>query len=220
MSETQPRAQEYLNDLARMLEGHDPANRAEVLQSVREHIDGAVADLGHAPSAAEMDAILTDLGTPGDVAAQAWEGDVGPASQAGISQAGLAYGAPTGRQPPTTTAPAPLTGAWVPPVATLLILVGAFFGLLVVPLVLLLGGIVLLTASPLWRPWQKVLGAVGAPLLVLPFQLAGLLAWQMVSGVEVWAVLLPVAAVIGAGLLIWLWVVGARESTRMRSAII
>lgn len=243
MSVRSARADRYLEDLARMLTGLEPVQRADVLESVREHLDAAFAELGHEPSEQEVIALLNDLGPPSEVAAQAMEqqGTVSPGQgpPAGVATspgdmlpgtalgpAGAAPGAsgvpgPTGAQPQQGTSPT-LSGAWVPPLAVLSILVGSLFGVAVVPLLLLIGGIVLVCASTLWNVGQKVAACVVAPLGILPaLPLAGLAAWQVqpgeTTGVTASSVVIPLALLAGIGVLIWVWVSGARESTRRRN---
>lgn len=134
----------YLDDLGRMLAHVDPAERADVLGGVREHLDASLAELGHEPSDQEVAAILAQLGTPEDVA-----------------RAASVPGAP--RTPlPDAVAPSPraLTGTWVAPVVFGLALVGILGAPLVVPGMLWLVAAVLLGSSPLWTVSEKVWGIV------------------------------------------------------------
>ena len=72
MNSTQHRlVARYLEDLTRALADLDPADRAEVLAGVREHIDAGVAARGSA-SDADVAAVLTELGSPEDVAREAY----------------------------------------------------------------------------------------------------------------------------------------------------
>jgi uncharacterized membrane protein len=72
MNSTQHRlVASYLQDLTRALADVDPADRAEVLAGVREHIDAGVAARGGA-SDADFAAVLTELGSPEDVAREAY----------------------------------------------------------------------------------------------------------------------------------------------------
>ena len=198
MTNASPQADRYLNDLARMLEGLDASERADVLQSVREHIDGAVADLGHQPSETEMNEILANLGDPAEVAADA-----------------LAEQTPS--QPPRRTG-LDLTAAWVPPAATLSIFAGSlFWWVYFVPGLLLIAGIVAVIASPLWKTKHKLAACLFAPLFLLPAPLSGLIlfgASGTESGPNAFAVIVPLVVVAALALLIWVWVVGARESAR------
>lgn len=71
MTVQSPLVAAYLADLDRALAGADPADRLEIVDAVREHIDTAVAELGAAPTQAEIAGVLRRLGTADDVAA-AW----------------------------------------------------------------------------------------------------------------------------------------------------
>lgn len=71
MTAPSPLVGAYLADLDRALAGADPADRLEIVDAVREHIDTAVAELGAAPTQAEIAGVLRRLGTADDVAA-AW----------------------------------------------------------------------------------------------------------------------------------------------------
>lgn len=68
---TSPLVAAYLADLDRALAGADPADRLEIVDAVREHIDAAVAELGASPTQAQIATVLRRLGTADDVAA-AW----------------------------------------------------------------------------------------------------------------------------------------------------
>lgn len=98
----------YLADLDRALAGADPADRLEIVDAVREHIDAAVAELGASPSQAQIAGVLRRLGTADDVAA-AWavgaERPVVPAPPA----RGYEYQGP-GYPPAAPTTRAPLPG--------------------------------------------------------------------------------------------------------------
>lgn len=132
----------YLDDLARMLAHVDPAERADVLGGVREHVDASLAELGHAPSDQEVATVLASLGAPEDVAR-------------------AASGAPR-TSPPDGAAPSrpALTGAWVAPVVFALALVGILGAPLLLPGVLWLVAAVLLGTSPLWTTNEKIWGIV------------------------------------------------------------
>lgn len=213
MTSRQDRTARYLDDLSRMLSGGEPSERAEVLDAVREHIDTSIADLGHAPSETELDRILGELGTPGAVAAEALAGQPFP-DQAPMAPAGP--GAAVMYAPPP---PPVLTRTWVPAVAVLLIAVGAIFGILVLPLGLLLAGIIMVCASPLWTPLEKVLGALIAPLCIVPAPFWGLLAFRVSSGEEAalnaWAVIIPALLIAGLAILVLLWVRGSRRAAEL-----
>jgi len=61
----------YLADLDRALAGADPADRLEIVDAVREHIEASLAELGASPTQAEVAGVLHRLGTADEVAA-AW----------------------------------------------------------------------------------------------------------------------------------------------------
>ena len=69
MNDTTHPIDRYLDDLARMLTALPPAERADALGSVREHLDDAIADLGRPATPEDVTAILTRLGSPATVAA-------------------------------------------------------------------------------------------------------------------------------------------------------
>lgn len=160
MNAVADRFQAYLDDLARMLADLDPAERADVLDAVRGHLDDAVAELGHEPSAAEADAILLALGRPADIAAGAFDG-----------------ARPRPVAPPVYVAPPRrpvLTGLWVPILVAVFLAAGVL-AILVLPGILWLVGIVLLLASPLWTRSDKVIGVLCA-LAVVGLGLGGTIA--------------------------------------------
>ncbi|GAA3222543.1 hypothetical protein ACFP63_06050 [Oerskovia jenensis] len=132
----------YLDDLGRMLAHLDPAERADVLGGVREHVDASLAELGHAPGEQEVAAILASLGAPEDVAR----------ASSGAPRPSLPDGGASSR-------PA-LAGAWVAPVVFGLTIVGIVGAPLLLPGVLWLTAAVLLGASPLWTTHEKVWGIV------------------------------------------------------------
>ena len=69
MNDTTHPIDRYLDDLARMLTTLPPAERADALGSVREHVDDALADLGRPATPEDVTAILARLGSPATVAA-------------------------------------------------------------------------------------------------------------------------------------------------------
>lgn len=104
----------YLDDLSRMLGDLDPADRAEVLAGVREHVE---ASLAGRPGAGEADirAVLAELGPPDAVAREAY---------ADRPHRGAAA---------TPAAPVPLTSRpWAPVAVALLNTLGLFLLVLVV----------------------------------------------------------------------------------------
>src|SRR5690625_1842108 len=108
MTEPIARTARYQDDLARLLAALEPVERAEVLDGVREHIDAALAEVGHAPTDADVDRILGQLGSPGMVA------------EAALAERPAVEGAANG---PSGVGAAPaggdwreqLMGRWVPP---------------------------------------------------------------------------------------------------------
>lgn len=58
----------YLDDLARMLAGVDPTDRADALGSVREHVDDALDELDGPVTPRDVADVLRRLGAPEDVA--------------------------------------------------------------------------------------------------------------------------------------------------------
>ncbi|GAA4422982.1 hypothetical protein GCM10023169_18040 [Georgenia halophila] len=199
MTAVHARADRYLDDLGRMLAGIDPTERAEVLGAVREHLDDAVAALGHEPSGTEMTAVLAELGPPSEVAAEA--------------MAGRSAGGQGAQAQPQVTRSA-LSRSWVPPVAVLAVALGALLWPLMVPILVLAGGIILLCASPLWTPAEKALGSIVLPLGLAPVALSvaffALVSYEGAAGgaPTVWAVAIPAMALLGLILAVWLLVVG------------
>ncbi len=140
---TSPLVTAYLADLDRALAGADPADRLEIVDAVREHIDAAVGDLGASPSQAEIAGVLRRLGTADDVAAAWASGADRPvltvAPRAG-GYAGAAYGAGIGSAQPGYPPRAPSTRSGLP---------GWAIALIVVAAVLLAGPILLAVIAPL-----------------------------------------------------------------------
>lgn len=118
---TSPLVNAYLADLDRALAGADPGDRAEIVDAVREHIDAALAELGAAPSQAEIAGVLRRLGSA-DTVASAWvagERTTSPMAVAsGVSPLpyaaaadGLPYGAGGGSGQPVPPHARPVNGA-------------------------------------------------------------------------------------------------------------
>jgi hypothetical protein len=99
MSADDARVHAYLDDVARMLGSIDPADRAEILAGLREHIDTAVADRPQ-PEDGAVEQVLAELGPPDRVAAAALS-DLGPSPRRTPAVVGV------------TPRPA-LTQPWVP----------------------------------------------------------------------------------------------------------
>ena len=141
-------AERYLAELDRLLTHADPDERADVLASVREHIEAALAEQAAQGRAPDVAAVLAGLGSPEQVAGGV-RGD----------------GHPVGPTPPgVASRAAALSGTWVAPVACLLLIVGALGGIVFAPLLLWVGGAILMAASPLWTTREKVLALVVSPI--------------------------------------------------------
>jgi uncharacterized membrane protein len=111
----------YLDDLGRMLSPAPPAQRAEVLGQVREHLDEAFAELGPQIGEEQARRVLADLGPAADIASAAL---------------------------PDTTPPTPmLARSSVPWLVLGLVALSfiPFFGWLTA-----IGGMVMFLVSPLW----------------------------------------------------------------------
>jgi hypothetical protein len=105
----------YLADLERRLAAADPGERADILASVREHVESDLAALGRPATSADVAAALESLGSVDTVAA-AWTPEDGG-------------GAPAAPAPARPTSLAVAAGVlaglcvlliWLPPVAGLL----------------------------------------------------------------------------------------------------
>jgi hypothetical protein len=131
----------YLADLRVALASLPEAERADVADAVREHVEEALAGVDH-PSDDDVRRVLRDLGDPLAIAASA--GSAGDPVR-----------------------PAPLAQSWVPPVVAFTLLLGALTFWLIYPVLLLIAGIVLLAASPLWTKAEKLWGASGAVLPIV-----------------------------------------------------
>lgn len=95
----------YEQDLTQLLVDLDPGERAEVLAGVREHLHASLAGRPH-PDTQDIQAVLTELGPPEEVAQEAYANQRPQASMA------------TPRPAPTLARP------WVPVLVTLLQLLG------------------------------------------------------------------------------------------------
>ncbi len=112
---THPLVTAYLAELERLLAGIDPAERAEVLAGVREHLDGSLGgvDAGGQVSDEDVRAVLTELGPPQAVADEAYAGR--PA-----------------HTPPSPRRVGALSRPWVPVVVAILTALALAFVVLVV----------------------------------------------------------------------------------------
>jgi len=130
MLTTSPLVAAYLADLDRALAGAEPADRLEIVDSVAEHIDAAVEELGASPTQAQVAGVLRRLGTADDVAA-AWAG----AADRPLAGAYPVWSAPSAVALPAAGA-ARSTPTWV---VVLLVLVG--LAVLAPALLLVVGGV-------------------------------------------------------------------------------
>lgn len=122
MTPLPPKAELYLDELARLLAPAEPVDRIEILAGVREHLESSLADRPGA-SDAEVDAILAALGGPDAVARQAVPDAVAWPAPATTLAGGTAPVAPT--------ASTPLLGrSWIPPVVAVLLCLAALVGAL------------------------------------------------------------------------------------------
>lgn len=121
MTPLPPKAELYLDELARLLAPAEPVDRIEILAGVREHLESSLADRPGA-SDAEVDAILAALGGPDAVARQAVPDAVAWPAPATTLAGGTA---------PVATAATPLLGrSWIPAVVAVLLCLAALIGAL------------------------------------------------------------------------------------------
>jgi len=125
----------YLGEVDGALAARGVEDRAEIVAQLREHIDAAVG------AGDPVDEVLRGMGDPQLIAAEAG----GPA----VPRSAV----PAGR----------LVQAWVPVVAVGLVLVGGIGLGFVVPVLLLLGGLVLVWGSSLWSTGEKVVATLLVP---------------------------------------------------------
>lgn len=76
----------YLTDLERRLAAADPGERADILASVREHVESDLAALGRPATSADVAAALESLGSVDTVAA-AWTPEDGGAAPGAVGDA-------------------------------------------------------------------------------------------------------------------------------------
>ncbi|WP_156252208.1 hypothetical protein [Pseudactinotalea terrae] len=173
----------YLDDLGGLLRPLTALQRIEVIDGVRDRIDTAVAALGREPSDADMVHILEGIGSVESVAQEALAGRTPVSEQVGqtasSSTPAVSAQAPAAvqRTPRPTTernfdlssipamewpddaAPRPsMTRRWLPFVVLLLIGLGSFFLMFLLPALALIVGAILLWISPLWSRAEKVIG--------------------------------------------------------------
>src|SRR5690625_1782721 len=210
MTDPIERTARYQDDLARLLAALEPVERAEVLDGVREHIDAALAEVGHAPTDADVDRILGQLGSPGMVAEAAL------AERPGTPVPGPAA---SGVDVALARFSSSLTGRWVPPVALLLLLVGGGLILWGYPLVLVAVGIVMVVASPLWVGGEKLWAAIALPLcssMILGSMFVFHPTHISIGGIGLTTIGFFVFAAASLAILIALWFRGARRAGRYR----
>lgn len=197
---TSPLVVAYLVDLDRALAGADPADRLEIVDAVREHIDAALAELGASPTQAEVAGVLRRLGTADDVAAAWATGTDGPTPPR----------APRYPHPGVTSSPAQL---YPPPRSGL---PGWAIALIVVLGVLLAGPLLLLVLG--WFLFAARVGGAGGAawgvwtlpvLLLVATVVAGIARRRSTAHRTGWTVAFVVllvidlgAVAVGAGLLV------------------
>jgi len=155
MTDPIARTARYQDDLARLLAALEPVQRAEVLDGVREHIDAALAEVGHTPTDADVDRILGELGSPGMVA------------EAALAERPAAEGAAAawlGAAPAGGSWREQLMGRWVPPTVVIGLFLLGILSLSPVFWFALAALILLLVLSGLWTVPEKVIGAVVPPI--------------------------------------------------------
>ncbi|WP_146605344.1 HAAS signaling domain-containing protein [Jiangella anatolica] len=169
------RIDRYLAELSGALTELPAGDRDDLLAGIREHIAAALAGRTEVTDA-DVDEVLSALGDPLAIAAEATGGVPG--------------GGPGGGPAPTRAAPAApaaptLSRDWVPAVVVLTLLLGpivlpflvSFGGLLLLPL-LLLAGWVVLWVSPLWTPGEKLAGTFLLPAAGTAAFIAFFVAWD------------------------------------------
>lgn len=173
----------YLDDLGGLLRPLTALQRIEVIDGVRDRIDTAVTALGREPSDADMAHILEEIGSVESVAESALAGRT-PVSEPAGQAASSSVTAATTQAPaavqstprpraernfdlsnipamswPEDAAPRPaMTRRWLPFVVLLLIGLGSFFLMFLLPALALIIGAILLWISPLWTTAEKAIG--------------------------------------------------------------
>jgi len=221
----------YLDDLGGLLRPLTALQRIEVIDGVRDRIDRAVADLGREPTGQDMEQILEAVGSVEAVATAALAAQAPAAAVA--STAGV-----TSSQPPTRVedkpaprptrnfdlstipamewpdepAPRPsMTRRWLPFVVLLLIGIGSFFLLFLLPALALIVGAILLWISPLWTTAEKAIGTA-VPAIGLGAFLPLLALGAGSSGNPMLAMIGFVGAILGIAALIWVGLRGMRAA--------
>ncbi|WP_256842265.1 HAAS signaling domain-containing protein [Ornithinimicrobium cryptoxanthini] len=193
MNSTQHRlVSTYLDDLTRALADLAPPDRAEVLAGVREHIEAGLAARGGA-SDADVSAVLAEMGTPEEVAREAYS-----TGQYAERPAPL----PAGPQ----TQPRLSDRSWVPGLVAILQVLGV---LLVVTTVVVSAAVItgvqillwivvalLVGTSRLWTAQGILLHILLLPIVIVLMWVGVLVGQHMVA-----AIMVPSAIVIGS---VWL----------------
>ncbi|WP_166354863.1 DUF1700 domain-containing protein [Phytoactinopolyspora limicola] len=131
----------YLTELEAALAERAVADRDDILASVRDHIESALGD--DDVSEADVAQVLTQLGDPLAIAAEAADPDVSDPLDRGARPRWSAR--------------------WVPAAVIALIMISSVLWAWFLPLITLAAGIVLLWGSALWTPGEKLAGTVLLP---------------------------------------------------------
>jgi len=169
----------YVADLERRLSAADPGERADIVASVREHVEADLAGLGRPVTAADVQTSLTTLGSVDTVVA-AWAPDrVTPVAPAPAWATATAPAAPPA--PLSTRARIVFAVVVVAGIALAVVLPAAW---LLLPPALLVLGIMGARRHPSHRaPWI-VTAVIGGVLLIISPVVAGALALMVFSSDE------------------------------------
>ncbi|HEX6195890.1 MAG TPA: hypothetical protein VFZ37_08270 [Jiangellaceae bacterium] len=164
----------YIHDLAIALAGMPVDEREDVIAGVREHIEDSLAGIDD-PAPEDVERVLTSLGDPAEIAADARGRTGSPGAAQRPELAAAPSTSPIGaasKSGPSSNAAAPSEGAppllareWVP-IATMGMFVLAVFATWFagpgsgLGVLFWLGGLVALVASPLWTAAEKVIGTL------------------------------------------------------------
>lgn len=159
----------YVHDLAIALAGIPVDEREDVIAGVREHIEDSLAGVDD-PAPEDVERVLTSLGDPAEIAADARGRSSAPHNTADPNAAATgpvvppAGVAPQGAAKPRSRSL--LTREWIPVGVMGLFGLAAFTTWLFGPgstalgVLFWLGGLVALVASPLWSVAEKVVGTL------------------------------------------------------------
>ncbi|WP_420115195.1 hypothetical protein [Pseudactinotalea sp.] len=227
----------YLDDLGGLLRPLTALQRIEVIDGVRERIDSAVADLGREPTDGDMATILESIGSVEEVADRAVPRPAPATTQTEVAApSGTSDSATTTRPRVFDNKPAPkpvrnfdlssipamdwpeeqpprpsMTRRWLPFVVLLLMALGGFFLMFLLPALALIVGAILLWISPLWTTTQKAIGTVAAAVglgAFLPLLALG----AGTDGNPVLAMMGFVLVILGIAVLVWVGIRGVRAS--------